>query len=855
MLPIRLELKNFLAYVQPDPILLENLHLACLVGPNGAGKTSLLDAITWALWGKARGRSDDDLIHQGQDEMKVTLDFLHEGQKYRISRERKRGKKSGGQSTLNLYAWESGRNAFSVITEPSIRETQKRLDKLLNLTYDTFTTSAFLQQGKADAFTLLTAKERKDFLGEILGLKQWSIYEDLAKARYKALNDEMVWNAHAIRDIEGELQHEAARQRDLSEAQAQFHAATQELEKAESFLSEVAGADIELQAAQAHLRELERRLREQEREAEEAVRDIQRREGRLAELEALLAESEAIQRGFAELESARQHDASLGDKLRRLTDLNQQVSQLERQLDAERHALEATLRQQELLLSQESARLEEAQKAQEALLRLNEDLYRLEGLEKEREIKRETINRLNQSIAELNGRNSALEKDAKDLKQKTQLLEEDESATCPTCGQALSPAKRQAIIRQNNEQVEAWRESYRQNRLQIVTWEGEIQQIKNWLEEASQQLKHMPALRAQRGALAQTLDQAENAQENFLRLQEAIISLKRTLAENDFAHALRAELQSLLDEQNRLGYDREQHEEVRQQLTQFQAFQERKMRLELAAQSKPQAEELLRDSQARYERWGAAMRETQAEIEAQSQTVSDLRDKVDEMRRRQEEVNRQRTLQRQADEKVMSAQQALKALSERRKRREQLIERQARLKDEASYYDQLKLAFSVKGIPAMLIEAAIPELEEEANRLLKRMTQNRMDLRFVTQREKKDESGVIETLDIVIQDELGQRDYALYSGGEAFRVNFSIRIALSQLLARRAGAKLRTLFIDEGFGTQDEVGREQLVEAITAIQDDFDLILVITHIDDLKDAFPTRIEVHKTPQGSRVRLM
>ncbi len=111
-----------------------------------------------------------------------------------------------------------------------------------------------------------------------------------------------------------------------------------------------------------------------------------------------------------------------------------------------------------------------------------------------------------------------------------------------------------------------------------------------------------------------------------------------------------------------------------------------------------------------------------------------------------------------------------------------------------------------------------------------------------------------ETLDIQIADELGARDYEMYSGGEAFRINFAIRVALSQMLARRAGAHLRTLFIDEGFGTQDAAGRDRLVEAITAIQDDFDLILTITHIDELRDHFPVHIVVEKTPNGSRVNV-
>jgi len=122
-----------------------------------------------------------------------------------------------------------------------------------------------------------------------------------------------------------------------------------------------------------------------------------------------------------------------------------------------------------------------------------------------------------------------------------------------------------------------------------------------------------------------------------------------------------------------------------------------------------------------------------------------------------------------------------------------------------------------------------------------------------TQRETK-KGGMVETLDIKISDELGTRSYEMYSGGEAFRINFALRIALSKLLARRAGAPLPTLFIDEGFGTQDSSGLGKLVEAIHSIQDDFKKIIVITHLEELKDAFPVRIEVTKTGEGSTISL-
>ena len=95
----------------------------------------------------------------------------------------------------------------------------------------------------------------------------------------------------------------------------------------------------------------------------------------------------------------------------------------------------------------------------------------------------------------------------------------------------------------------------------------------------------------------------------------------------------------------------------------------------------------------------------------------------------------------------------------------------------------------------------------------------------------------------------------LRRGGEQFRVNFAIRVALSQLLARRAGTQLQTLIMDEGFGVLDSAGRERLVEAINAATQDFQRIIVVTHLEELKDAFPARIEITKGAHGSDINLL
>jgi exonuclease SbcC len=107
----------------------------------------------------------------------------------------------------------------------------------------------------------------------------------------------------------------------------------------------------------------------------------------------------------------------------------------------------------------------------------------------------------------------------------------------------------------------------------------------------------------------------------------------------------------------------------------------------------------------------------------------------------------------------------------------------------------------------MLIEQALPQIETKANEVLERLSGGSMSIRFITQQAYKDKKrqDMKETLDIQISDSAGRRDYEMFSGGEAFRINFAIRLALSEVLAQRAGARLQTLVIDEGFGSQDAI--------------------------------------------------
>ena len=184
MIPLRLTLENFLCYRDNVPTLdLEGVHLACLCGQNGHGKSALLDAITWALWGKARGKSQDDLIHHGLNEMQVELDFLAREARYRVVRRHARSVRGTRQGATDLQLQVSDGNGFKPITANTMRESQAQIDQLIGMDYDTFINTAFLLQGRADEFTNKSPGERKEVLSKVLSLGYYDTLQERAKER------------------------------------------------------------------------------------------------------------------------------------------------------------------------------------------------------------------------------------------------------------------------------------------------------------------------------------------------------------------------------------------------------------------------------------------------------------------------------------------------------------------------------------------------------------------------------------------------------------------------------------------------------------------------------------------------
>jgi exonuclease SbcC len=697
MIPVRLEMHNFLAYRDPAPLSLDGIHVACISGENGSGKSSLLDAMTWALWGRARSSSADDLIYQNQKDARVTLDFQMGDMLYRVMRQRNIEKKTA-LSLVELQVFDPDLGDWRALSEHSMRGTQDRLNSILRLDYDTFVNSAMLAQGHADEFTAKPPGQRIQVLAAILGLERWTKYEEDAKERIRAARENM-------QRVEGRLQ------------------------------------EIE--------RELARRA-EYVAGIETATRESEAEGTRLAESEAAWSEGEKQRAARADA------DRQVADMAQRLTAAQRELAEATSEHEAlTRRANFADSAAREAALQVERER---AVSAQASWHETQEKIQEQSGL-----------------IGQIKGETEALAPQTEPLKKRMEMLETSTEPECPTCGQPLTEAHKKKVIAELSAEIESRRENYRINTSRMKSLAAELDCLRKEAAEWQSAVRSLPEIERHLAELTATRKAAQESEVKLPAAKERVARWEKIIAEDSTA------LANLKENQIKLGACD----------TNFDA-----------------------------------LRAT---------------------------LEKARLAKRMADERVGGARQKLAALQELDRQQKELHSSADESRRALSLLDDLRDAFGRRGVPTMIIETAVPEMEREANRLLADMSDGRMRLRMETQKETK-AGDARDTLELFISDDLGTRAYEMYSGGEAFRINFAIRIALSRLLARRAGAQLRALFIDEGFGTQDAAGRERLVAAIQSVQNDFDRILVITHLDELRDAFPARIEVTKTASGSQVRV-
>ncbi|MFM6214199.1 SbcC/MukB-like Walker B domain-containing protein, partial [Planktothrix sp.] len=342
-------------------------------------------------------------------------------------------------------------------------------------------------------------------------------------------------------------------------------------------------------------------------------------------------------------------------------------------------------------------------------------------------------------------------------------------------------------------------------------------------------------------------------------LETQIQTLTQTLTEQKNTSEIQQEILAIEQKITEMGYNVEEHNKIRAELRQAQVWLTRTEQLNQAKQQYPILQQRIEELETLTQERVKNLEAIQGQIDLLQQQLQETPDPTEALKQLDQLIQEQRL-------KLDSYLGQLGSLQQQQTQLEQLNAQQTELQEQLNtvrrqyrVYQELSQAFGKNGIQALMIENVLPQLEAETNQILSRLSANQLHIQFVTQRTGRSSRSaktakMIETLEILIADARGTRSYETYSGGEAFRINFAIRLALAKLLAQRAGTSLQMLIIDEGFGTQDAEGCDRLIAAINAIASDFACILTVTHIPSLKEAFQARIEVHKTSQGSQIYL-
>jgi DNA repair protein SbcC/Rad50 len=851
MIPVRLHLSGFLSYLDPVDLDFSSFELACISGSNGAGKSSLLDAITWALFGQAR-RRDDAVIHSHAKQAEVIFDMGYEGELYRIQRIKQRDK----ATVLEFFIKTA--EGWRTLTERAVRDTEMRIQQTLRMDYETFINASFFLQGKADLFAQQRPGDRKRILGSILGLEVWETYRQGAAERRKRLDNEVNGVDSLLEEINAELRQEPERRERLKTMEEQ--------------LGQLQNLRMVQETSLGTLRRLASSMEEQRRLVDVLAGQLQaacqRQNERAKLLEAHRAEQQEYQlrlAGEAEVHAAYEGWQAARRDLERWDGVAANFRQVEQQraaplmaIESERSRLEQerqTLLAQDRAVTAASGRLpvlsEQLQQSQAQVSRLAAALNQRPVIEANL---RQLLNDGTDALAE----NKHLRNQMNDLKERINRLKEIGGGICPICGQPLSPEEREALIASLEIQGRDMGVKFRLNQDLLRQSDGKRLALETELagfppleNDLRQQQRLVDQLESQQAQVEAALSAWKEG--GAVRLKE----VSEQLAEGAFAPQARAELARIDAVLKDLGYDAAAHDAVRQMEQEGRSSEEKLRGLETARaalgpleREMKRLEEQLRVDAEEVRVQEAAYQLADQKYKADQATLPDLNQVETDLFHLQEQENRLRM-------QVGGARQAVQVLDTQRKRQAELNTRRESLSRQTGQLKVLERAFGKDGVPALLIEQALPEIEGQANEILDRLSGGNMSVRFATQKDFKDKSreDKRETLDIIITDASGPREYEMFSGGEAFRVNFAIRLALSRFLSQRAGARLQTLVIDEGFGSQDAEGRQRLIEAINLVRPDFAKILAITHMEELKEAFPVRVEVEKTPRGSRVQVI
>lgn len=780
----RLRLTNFRQHAESN--IEFGTGLTGIIGPNGAGKSTILEAIAWALYGGNTVRGGNESLRfnraAARAPVRVELEFDLAGHRYRVVR---------GLSMAELYL-----DGGEVAIANSVTTVAEMLQRRLGMTRTEFFNTYFTGQKELAVMQSLTAGERAQFLSRVLGYEKLRVAQELCGARRKELASEIAGLRAGMPDRD-------ALEAQEREARATVAAATASAAEAERLERETKGA-LE-SVAPRWLAAQTGRDERQRIETELAAVDgeslaITRAEDRLrtelaqvtearAALTPLLPDVDAFARAQEALEALRAlavHDGRRRALLETQAALDGEV----RTLDEQRERLATTPAQEEattLELERYRRALEDAQAKLEA--------RRTEWVRDRQEVETR-LRALRVQYAELRD-------------QRDKLLQLGEEGACPTCTRPLGEHFRNVldVIERQLETVEADGAYFRARVEQVTAMPADIAHLDELRKRLQEDVGHHERQLAKMQAAAQQLQQVERE----LRAKGARLTAATT------------ELAGIPG-----GYDEGAHKALEAEHARLAESSTLANRLSTRIEREPallrEHDSIARQRAALDDRRRAASVRL-AELRFPEDEYQELRRLHDEVATAYAEAARAAAGARATREVALGT--AARA-AEARAEYARLAERVDALERDRRLHDELHRAYS--DLRTDLNFQLRPEVSEIASNFLTELT----DARY-TELELDDKYRLI-----VLEEGLAK---PVISGGEEDIANLVLRLAISQMIADRAGQAFSLLVLDEVFGSLDDVRRQNVLALLRGLHDRFEQVIVITHIEGVRDGLDRVITV------------
>ncbi len=777
----RLRLVNFRQHAETEIVFGDGI--TGIIGPNGSGKTSLLEAIAWAIYGNLAARGDKESIRnlraKARAPVRVELEFGLGSHAYRVER---------GLNNAELYQ-------DGVVVANSLKEVTGRLQRVLGMTHDEFFNTYFTGQKELAVLADATRPERAAFLSRVLRHEQLTLAQERIRERRNALGHEVDGLETGL-PPQGELEQERkAAETRLAEARKAATAAAAERAKAQQALTEEEPRWQQWVERRERTLALHGDLRVGEQGVIVARQEFHRLDKELAaalaareelrSLETDVASISKLKAELAELERLHREDAARREEQASLTELTRNLNQLDRRVAelAEAEALARATRETEDLAAKLEAADKVAREQQAAWVR-------------EREY--------------ANTRRTELLKQHEDVKDQRDKIERlGPEGQCPTCLRPLG-AEHRAVLDVLN------------NQLEVIVTDG------TYFKQRIEQLATPPAAVTQAEAARDAVaEEARQASERVATLREQARERARLQKERAGLARRMQEVEQRVAARD-AGYNAERHSAVRMELTRLEpvalaaavlaARADRAEALvgeaEIAEKALSTREEHVRQLAEAVKAQGFSEPKFQAARERHDRAAHALRAAELAVAETRGELVAAETAVREIERRV----------TERAARERTIAERKIELR----LHNELDRAFS--DLRAELNAAMRPEIGALASGFLSDLT----DARY-------DEVDLDEDYRVVVLDEGVPKP--VISGGEEDIANLVLRLAISQMIAERAGQPLSLLVLDEIFGSLDESRRQHVLALLRRLGDRFPQVILITHIEQIRDGLDRIIRV------------